>query len=188
MFKRTSKQVRMCNAVTEEKWYLKLRTFHRTLNLTEHTGERGFVFSLFFSWKKYLIFWRGQRSLWEKNLLTGSLEKGRSIQELALMIPLIISWRTKHLRWNWYFIFHLKELKIHESFKSGNRWKFPHFVFVWIHDGGGCVGVGGGIGEIRVIKRSCCKVSSIILRLDLLERPLHNYLTSPIKRCPFLAP
>lgn len=111
MFKRTSKQPRMCNALTEEKWYLKLRTFHRTLNLTEHTGERGFMFSLFFSWKRYLIFWKGQRSLWEKNLLTGSLEKGRSIQELALMIPRIISWRTKHLRWNRYFIFHLKELK-----------------------------------------------------------------------------
>ena len=49
-------------------------------------------------------------------------------------------------------------------------------------------GRGGGIEEIRVIKRSCCKVSSIILRLDLLERPLPNYLTSPIKRCAFLAP
>lgn len=63
-----------------------------------------------------------------------------------------------------------------------------NFHILSLCDGGGCVGVGGGIGEIRVIKRSCCKVSSIILRLDLLERPLHNYLTSPIKRCPFLAP
>ena len=137
----------MCNALTEEKWYLKLRTFHRTLNLTEHTGERGFMVSLFFCWKRYLSFWKGQRSLWEKkkiyfekkkNLLTGSLGKSKSVQELALMIPLIISWRMKHLRWNRYFIFHLKELKIHESFKSGNWWKFPHFVLVWIRDGGGC--------------------------------------------------
>lgn len=44
------------------------------------------------------------------------------------------------------------------------------------------MGVGGWDWEIRVIKE-VAKVGSVILRLDLLERPLHNYLTSPIKRC-----
>lgn len=55
-----------------------------------------------------------------------------------------------------------------------------------LRDGGGCVGVGVGLGKSNLIKE-VAQSQYIILRLDLLERPLHNYLTSPIKRCPFLA-